>query len=70
MSGLASLGTAIMALKGRVKGEAGSEKWIVTTLILIILIVEMIVLAWEECPDRTEGGGGHEKTHRIQPDDA
>jgi hypothetical protein len=34
-----------MALKGRVKGEAGSERWIVTTLILIMPVVAMLVLA-------------------------
>jgi hypothetical protein len=45
VSGLAGLGAAGMALKGRVKGEAGSEKWILTTLILTIPVVEMLVLA-------------------------
>jgi hypothetical protein len=44
-SGLAGLGAAGMALKGRVKGEAGSELWIVTTLILTIPVVAMLVLA-------------------------
>ena len=45
VSGLAGLGAAGMALKGRVKGEAGSEKWILTVLILIIPVVAMLVLA-------------------------
>lgn len=45
VSGLAAIGTAVMALKGRVKGEAGSEKWIVTTLILAIPVAAMLVLA-------------------------
>jgi hypothetical protein len=45
MSGLAGLGAAVMALKGRRKGEAGSERWIVTTLILTIPVVAMLVLA-------------------------
>ncbi len=45
VSGLAAIGTAVMALKGRVKGEAGSEKWILTTLILAIPVVAMLILA-------------------------
>jgi hypothetical protein len=45
LSGLAGLAAAGMALKGRVKGEAGSEKWILTTLVLTIPVVAMIVLA-------------------------
>ena len=45
VSGLAGLGTAVMALKGRVKGEASSLRWIVTTLILTIPVVAMLVLA-------------------------
>jgi hypothetical protein len=45
LSGLAALGTVVMALKGRVKGTAGSEKWIVTTLILTIPVVALLVLA-------------------------
>lgn len=45
VSGLAGLGAAGMALKGRVKGEAGSERWIFTALILTIPVVAMIVLA-------------------------
>ena len=45
VSGLAGLGAAVMALKGRVKGEAGSERWILTTLILTIPVVAMLVLA-------------------------
>ena len=45
VSGLAGLGTAVMALKGRVKREAGSLRWIVTTLILTIPVVAMLVLA-------------------------
>lgn len=45
VSGLAAIGTAVMALKGRVKGEAGSETWILTTLILTIPVVGMLVLA-------------------------
>jgi hypothetical protein len=45
VSGLAGLGTAGMALMGRVKGAAGSEKWIVTTLILTIPVVALLVLA-------------------------
>ena len=45
VSGLTGLGTAVMALKGRLKREAGSERWIVTTLILTIPVVAMLVLA-------------------------
>jgi hypothetical protein len=45
VSGLAGLGTAVIALKGRVKGEAGSAKWIATTLILTIPVVALLVLA-------------------------
>lgn len=45
VSGLAAIGTAGMALAGRVKGNAGSEKWIVSTLILAIPVAAMLVLA-------------------------
>jgi len=45
VSGLAGLGAAVMALKGRAKSEAGSEKWILTALILTIPVVAMLVLA-------------------------
>jgi hypothetical protein len=45
VSGLAGLGAAVLALKGRVKGEVGSERWIVTTLILTIPVVALLVLA-------------------------
>jgi hypothetical protein len=45
VSGLAGLGAAGMALKSRVKGDAGSERWILTTLILTIPVVAMLVLA-------------------------
>ena len=45
VSGLAGLATAGMALKGRLKGEPGSEKWILTALILTIPVIAMIVLA-------------------------
>jgi hypothetical protein len=44
VSGLAGLGAADMALKGRVKGEAGSERWILAALILTIPVVSMLVL--------------------------
>lgn len=44
-SGLAGLDAAGMALKGRMKGEAGSERWIFTTLIPTIPVVAMLVLA-------------------------
>ena len=45
LSGLAGLGTAVIALKGNVEGAAGSERWIATTLILAIPVVAMFVLA-------------------------
>jgi len=45
VSGLAGVGAAVMALKGRLKGEAGSEKWILTALILTIPVVALLVLA-------------------------
>lgn len=45
VSGVAGLGAAVMALKGRVKGEAGSETWIFTALIVTIPVVAMFVLA-------------------------
>jgi len=45
VSGLAGVGASGMALKGRVKGEAGSERWIFTALILAIPVIALLVLA-------------------------
>ena len=45
LSGLTGIVTGIIAVKGRLKGEAGSEKWILTTLILTIPVAALLVLA-------------------------
>jgi hypothetical protein len=45
VSGLAGVGAAVMALKGRARREVGSEKWIFTALILTIPVIAMLVLA-------------------------
>jgi hypothetical protein len=45
VSGLAGLGAAVMAMKGRTRREAGSEKWIFTALIFTIPVVAMLVMA-------------------------
>ena len=44
-SGLAGVGTGVLALKGRTKNEAGSERWLFTTLILVIPVAALLVLA-------------------------
>ena len=44
-SGLAGLGTGVMGLKKRVRGEADAVWWIVSTAILTIPVIGMIILA-------------------------
>jgi hypothetical protein len=44
VSGLAGLGAVGRVLKCRVKGKAGSERWIIAELILTIPVVAMLVL--------------------------
>ena len=43
--GIAALFAAIKALKGRLKGDADSQWWMITTLILTIPVVAMIIMA-------------------------
>jgi hypothetical protein len=43
--GIAALFSAIKALKGRWKGDADSQWWMITTLILTIPVVAMIIMA-------------------------
>jgi hypothetical protein len=45
VSGIAGTVAAFVALKKRVKGEEGSEKWIVITLALAIPVAALVVLA-------------------------
>jgi hypothetical protein len=47
-SGIGALVTAVLALRGRVKGDAGSGRWMLTALILTIPVVAMIVMAWQQ----------------------
>jgi Na+/phosphate symporter len=44
-SGLAALGTVIIALKRRLSGNPDSNWWIISTLILTIPVVALIILA-------------------------
>lgn len=43
--GLSSVFAAIKALKGRLKGDADSQWWMITTIILTIPVVAMIIMA-------------------------
>ncbi len=45
VSGLAALVTAITGVKGRMRGDANSKWWIMSTLVLAIPVVAMIVMA-------------------------
>lgn len=45
ISGLASLGAAIMAIRGRMRNEPDTFRWIVTSLMLVIPVVALIILA-------------------------
>jgi hypothetical protein len=44
-SGIAALVFVVTALKGRLRGDAGSERWIISTLILTIPVVALLILA-------------------------
>ena len=44
-SGIAALVCVVTALKGRLRGDADSERWIISTLILTIPVVALIILA-------------------------
>lgn len=44
-SGLAALVTAVLALRGRLRGEPDSGRWIVTTLIFTIPLVALLLQA-------------------------
>ncbi len=45
ISGLASLGAAVIALKGRLRNDPDTYSWILTSLILLIPVVALIILA-------------------------
>ncbi len=45
ISGLASLGAAIMAIRGRMRNEPDTIRWIITSLILVIPVIALIILA-------------------------
>lgn len=45
ISGLASLITVLIAVKGRLSGEASSFWWVVSSLILVIPVIAVIFLA-------------------------
>lgn len=45
VSGLASLGAAIMAIKGRIRGETSSVWWIASSLVLVVPVIALIILA-------------------------
>lgn len=45
VSALAGLGAAVMALKGRLRGDRESPWWVLTSLILAIPAVGLIILA-------------------------
>lgn len=42
---MAALACVVTALKGRLRGEADSERWIISTLILTIPVVALLILA-------------------------
>ncbi len=43
--GLSAVFAAIKALKGRLRGDADSHWWMITTIILTIPVVAMIIMA-------------------------
>lgn len=45
ISGLASLGTAIVAVRGRMRNDPDSISWIITSLILVIPVIALLILA-------------------------
>jgi hypothetical protein len=45
ISGFSAIGTAIVGLKGRIRGDSTAVWWILSTLVLTIPVVAMIVLA-------------------------
>jgi hypothetical protein len=45
ISGLASLGAAIMAIRGRMIKDLDTIRWIITSLILVIPVIALIILA-------------------------
>jgi len=44
-SALAALATSLVALRMRFRGRAGSDRWVVSTLILAIPVVALLALA-------------------------
>lgn len=44
-SGLAALGTASLGLRGRIRGDAHAQWWVLSTLIFTIPVVALLVLA-------------------------
>lgn len=44
-SGLGAIAAALVALKGRVKGEAGADRWTVATLVLTVPVAAFTALA-------------------------
>ena len=45
ISALASLGTAIMGAKGRMRGDAYAIWWVASSIILVIPVFSLIILA-------------------------
>jgi hypothetical protein len=45
ISGLSALGTAIIGVKGRIRGDSKAMWWVLSTLVLTIPVIAMIVLA-------------------------
>ncbi|MCJ7664246.1 MAG: hypothetical protein MUO24_08395 [Desulfobacterales bacterium] len=45
ISALAAIGAAIMAARGRVRGDRGAMWWVASSLILAIPVVAFIILA-------------------------
>lgn len=45
ISGLSALGTAIIGVKGRIRGDSKAIWWVLSTLVLTIPVIAMIVLA-------------------------
>jgi hypothetical protein len=45
VSGLTALGTAIIGLKGRGRGDANAIWWVTSTLVLVIPVIALLILA-------------------------
>ena len=45
ISGLASLGAAIMGAKGRIQGDAYAIWWVASSIILVIPVISLIIMA-------------------------